>query len=84
MLAASVVLAGSVMAGGATSAAARGTSPGGCPNGFMLHQAHTPHDHGDHQVAGTLRDANGDGQLCVKHVGAGGRIHVHIDNNAAR
>lgn len=81
LLAVSVVLSSLGLMGGTADAATHGSDSGGCPDGFMPHHAHTAHDHGDHRVAGTLSDRNGDGQLCVKHVG-GGRVHVHIDNNA--
>lgn len=56
---------------------------GSCPQGFELHDMSMPHDHGDHphQHVGNDKDQNGDGYLCVKHVGQNGAIHVHIDNN---
>lgn len=55
---------------------------GNCPPGFMLHMAHE-HDehHGDHLLAGTNADQNGDGFICANHVTPSGKIHVHIDNN---
>lgn len=54
----------------------------GCPPAF---QTHTEGDmHGDgHQHVGLAMDAvdkNGNGVICVKHVGRDGNIHVHIDD----
>jgi hypothetical protein len=58
---------------------------GGCPDGFELHLMgeHPHHGDGDHphQHVGNDKDQNGDGWLCVKHVGQNGAIHVHIDNS---
>lgn len=83
-LIASVLFLGVGLVGTALPAAAgQGSAPGGCPDGFSSHAVHPSHAHGDHRVVGAQRDANGDGQVCVKHVGKGGRIHVHIDNNAS-
>lgn len=56
---------------------------GGCPDGFQLHaMADMQGDPGaaDHRHIGNLADQNGDGFLCMKHVGADGTNHVHIDN----
>jgi hypothetical protein len=58
----------------------------GCPDGFHLHYV-ADHDHHDgsdehtHKHIGNDKDLNGDNYLCVKHVGKGGIVHVHIDNN---
>lgn len=56
---------------------------GGCPDGFHLRQIMDHDDHAGHmhQHVGSDKDQNGDGYLCVKHVGANEGIHVHIDNN---
>ncbi len=68
-----------------TTALAQDAEPvGGCPDSFHLHNAM---DHGDghadhmHHHIGNDKDQNGDGYLCVKHVGKDGKNHVHIDNN---
>ncbi len=68
-----------------TIAVAQEAEPiGGCPDNFHLHQMM---DHGDghsghmHHHIGNDKDQNGDGYLCVKHVGKDGNNHVHIDNN---
>ena len=55
---------------------------GGCPTPFHLHNMidHDNH-HGPHRHVGTDTDRNGDGWICVQHVGADGATHVHIDNN---
>lgn len=56
---------------------------GGCPDSFQLHMV-MDHDHdhgGQHKHVGNDRDLNGDGWICGKHVGNGGSVHVHIDNN---
>jgi len=34
-----------------------------------------------HDHIGIDTDANGDGYVCMKHVGPGGSLHLHIDNN---
>lgn len=56
---------------------------GGCPDGFHLHDImdHTDHEGHNHHHIGNDKDQNGDGFLCVKHVGEEGINHVHIDNN---
>ena len=56
---------------------------GGCPDGFELHNVMHHDDHGEHEHhhIGNDKDHNGDGYLCVKHVGKNGNNHVHIDNN---
>ena len=56
---------------------------GRCPDQFELHLAADHDDHHSHHHAGTDTDRNGDGWICVKHVGADDQIHVHTDNNAA-
>ena len=64
-------------------AIASGDPVGGCPDDFHLHTV-MDHDHdhgGPHKHVGNDRDFNGDGWICVKHVGPDGSIHVHIDNN---
>lgn len=55
-------------------------SVGACPPSFELHYMMDdgPHMH-DH--IGIDTDANGDGYVCMKHVGPGGSLHLHIDNN---
>ncbi len=57
-----------------------------CPVGFHLHAVNEDHDHGAqaHRHVGTSEDQNGDGSICVKHVGLGGSVHVHIDNAVAK
>jgi hypothetical protein len=55
---------------------------GGCPNTFDLHRAADHDEHHEHKHVGTATDHNGDGWICVKHL-ANGKIHVHVDNNAA-
>lgn len=59
-----------------------GALEGGCPDGFMLHEAHE-HDehHAGHLHVGTDTDRNGDGDICVKHATPTEKVHVHIDNN---
>ena len=67
----------------APAALAQGGDPvGGCPDGFHLHHMMDHDDHADpmHQHVGNDKDQNGDGYVCVKHVGKSGNIHVHIDN----
>lgn len=56
---------------------------GGCPDNFHLHNTmdHTDHEGHSHHHIGNDQDQNGDGFLCVKHVGESGINHVHIDNN---
>jgi len=68
------------------SFAAAGEGPqDGCPPKWHVHTAHgTDHDgHGEHphHHVGVDTDRNDDGQICVKHVGLGGKVHVHTDNN---
>ena len=56
---------------------------GGCPPNWQLHMV-SDHNHdgqGDHHHIGNDSDRNGDGYICGKHVGSGGKNHVHIDNN---
>ncbi len=57
-----------------------------CPVGFHLHAVHGDHDHDTqaHRHVGTSADQNGDGLICVKHVGLGGSVHVHIDNAVSK
>ena len=63
-----------------------GTEPvGACPPSFdHMHQieGHNQHDgdHGSHKHVGS-EDQNGDGWVCVKHVGKDGKVHEHADNN---
>lgn len=55
---------------------------GECPNSFELHHM-MAHDHDGehmHHHIGNDKDQNGDGYLCMKHVGADGNNHVHVDN----
>jgi hypothetical protein len=56
---------------------------GGCVQGFHLHALMDHDDHADHmhQHVGSDKDQNGDGYICVKHVGVDGNIHIHIDND---
>ncbi len=56
-----------------------------CPVGFHLHSVEV-HDHEAqaHRHVGTSADQNDDGWICVKHVGRGGSVHVHIDNAVAK
>ncbi len=57
----------------------------GCPDTFELHMADMDHMNDmDHHHVGLdmeVADINGDGWICMKHVGADGYNHVHIDNN---
>lgn len=71
-----LLLAGTALAG------KNGGPAGGCPDNFDLHQVED-HDHEahEHHHIGSDVDRNGDGYLCVKHVGAGENNHVHKDNN---
>jgi len=69
----------------ATSVLAHEAAPvGGCPTGFHLHDVmdHSGHS-GEHmhQQVGTDADQNGDGFICVLHVGNNEKIHVHVDNS---
>ncbi len=60
-----------------------GAPTGGCPDGFQLHQM-MDHDHDGehmHHHIGNDQDQNGDGYLCMKHVGRDANNHVHVDNN---
>ena len=55
----------------------------GCPPGFHPHTEGDMHM-GDHQHVGLSMesvDMNGNGVICVRHVGQAGNIHVHIDDN---
>ena len=66
-----------------TAFAEESAPAGGCPDSFELHQMMN-HDHeGEHMHhhIGNDKDQNGDGYLCMKHVGKDGNNHVHIDNN---
>ena len=79
-----VLLMVSVLVGATIpTVAASGTPVGSCANGFQLHEVmeHNGEHHGEHHHVGNDHDQNGDGFLCVKHVGANGSIHVHTDNN---
>ncbi len=60
-----------------------GDPVGTCPTPFQLQPAHDHNDEADypHKHVGTDTDKNGDGWICVKHVGKGDKIHVHTDNN---
>ena len=65
-----------------------------CPDGFQLHPVghcgcgggghgdggHGDGGHSDHIHAGIDSDRNGDGWICMKHVGVDGGVHVHIDD----
>ena len=54
----------------------------GCPPAFHTHTEGDMHGDG-HQHVGLAMDAvdkNGNGVICVKHVGREGDIHVHIDD----
>jgi hypothetical protein len=58
------------------------TADTGCPPGFHPHTEGDMHEDG-HQHVGLAMDAvdrNQNGVICVKHVGANGGIHVHIDD----
>ena len=52
-----------------------------CPRPFHLHSIVSHDQHHAHHLVGSQTDRNADGWICVKHVGAEGNIHVHIDNN---
>jgi len=57
--------------------AANGEPPqGACPPDFELHTVEQ-HENHDHHVGLTV-DLNRDNRICVKHLSAGG--HVHMDN----
>lgn len=82
LLAVLVVLALFIVASAPSAIAA---PIGGCPDGFNLHSM-ADHNHGgngdhSHKHVGNDKDLNGDGYICGKHVGKGGNVHVHIDNN---
>ena len=70
-----------VLAGGHVTAEHAGDPVVGCPKSFALHHAHAAHEGHSHHHVGNDKDANGDGYICVKHVGKNGKNHVHIDNN---
>ena len=57
----------------------------GCPDSFELHPADMDHmgdmDHHHVGLAMDKADMNGDGWICMKHVGVDDNNHVHIDNN---
>lgn len=58
------------------------TAAPACPPAFHPHTAGDMHADG-HQHVGLAMDAvdrNGNGVICVKHVGASGDIHVHLDD----
>lgn len=52
------------------SSLANAAPPGGCPDGFTLHDANENPDWPQH------KDRNGDGNLCVKTNGGGGDIVI--------
>ncbi len=66
---------------GGVALAEPGTPAGGCPDSFDLHAMHMMGDgeHMHHHI-GNDADQNGDGYLCMKHVGKDGKNHVHVDN----
>ncbi|MBI5031024.1 MAG: hypothetical protein HZB51_10890 [Chloroflexi bacterium] len=64
-------------------ASAQGKPIGSCRDGFELHPAMDHDDQHEHHHIGTETDQNGDGWICVKHVGVDENNHVHIDNQAA-
>ena len=71
-----LLLAGTALAGN------NGGPVGGCPDEFDLHSiADHNHEEHEHHHIGSDVDRNGDGYLCVKHVGADESNHVHKDNN---
>lgn len=54
---------------------------GACPTGFDLHPLMHDGPH-MHEHIGIDTDANGDGYVCVMHVGlASDPLHLHTDNN---
>ena len=53
---------------------------GSCPPGFHEHSISGTHGGHMHQHVGNSFDQNGDGNVCGKHVGPDGSIHVHVDN----
>jgi hypothetical protein len=65
-----------------------GEPVGDCPPGFMLHPAgeHDHEEHAEHRHVGLDldSDANGDGWMCVRHVGGEQHVHVFVDNNRRR
>ena len=79
----SVTLTAPVFASDMGEPLAGGMNATSCPDAFHLHHVM---DHGDdpnhmHNHIGNDADQNGDGFICMKHVGADGNNHVHVDNN---
>ena len=71
-----------LLVSGAALAAHQGEPVGGCPEPFELHHiGDHEHDEHAHRHVGSDQDQNGDGYLCVTHVGQEGGIHVHTDNS---
>lgn len=82
LLFALIMVAALTLAFGGLALADHGAPVGGCPDGFELHHIHVMDgDEHMHHHIGNDADQNGDGYLCMKHVGADGNNHVHIDNN---
>ena len=79
----SVTLTAPVFASDMGEPLAGGMNATSCPDAFHLHHVM---DHGDdpnhmHNHIGNDADQNGDGYICMKHVGVNENNHVHIDNN---
>ena len=53
---------------------------GACPTGFDLHFLMDDGQH-MHEHIGIDTDANGDGYVCMMHVGLDDALHLHVDNN---
>ena len=69
-----------ILASVSVALADTGVPVGGCPDLFELHQMHMDEGDGMHHHIGDDADQNGDGFLCMKHVGVDGHNHVHVDN----
>lgn len=78
------VIAMVLLGGAAWAPAPAAAAAGSCPDGFHLHAVGDgQHRDGEHQHVGLSMervDRNDTGFFCVKHTGADGRIHVHIDD----
>ncbi len=69
-----------ILASVSVAQADTGVPVGGCPDLFELHQMDMHEGDEMHPHIGNDVDLNGDGYLCMKHVGVDGHNHVHVDN----
>ena len=63
-----------------------GDPVGDCPPKWEMHMMghhgeHNGEHHAGHLHVGVDTDRNGDGYVCVNHVGLDEKVHVHTDNN---